>query len=71
MGNNDNIYKIKVPDMSCKHCEMRIKNALNELPGVLSVSVDLNSKEVEVKASAGLTREMIIDRIKEEGYRPD
>ncbi len=70
MGNSDNIYKIRVPDMSCKHCEMRIKNALNELPGFLSVSVDLNSKEIEVKTSVGLTWERIIDRIKEEGYHP-
>ena len=64
-----NIFKIKVPDMTCQHCKMKIDNALRSLPEIQSVTIDLIAKEVEVESV--LDRQRIIKRIKEEGYNPE
>jgi copper chaperone CopZ len=64
-----NIHIIKVPDMTCQHCKMTITNALKEVPEILSVSIDLNTKEVSVEAA--LDRQVIVDRIKQKGYQPE
>jgi copper chaperone CopZ len=63
-----NIFKIKVPDMTCQQCKMKIDNALQSVPEIQSVSIDLNTKEVEVESV--LDRQLVIKRIKEEGYHP-
>lgn len=39
---------LKVPGMMCKHCEASVTEALNELTGVNSVAVDLDSKTVTI-----------------------
>jgi copper chaperone len=44
------IYKIE--GMTCKHCVMRVKKALEALPQVKKVEVDLNKAEAEVKGEA-------------------
>ena len=38
-----------VPEMSCSHCESAIRKAVSALPGVESVTVDLESKHVDVR----------------------
>ncbi len=65
----ENLYKIKVPDMTCQHCKMRISEALQSMPDVKSVFIDLNSKEVAVESS--IDKHLILNRIKEEGYNPE
>ncbi len=62
-------HKIKVPDMTCRHCEMKISEALEALPEVRSVSINLDSKEVAVEAVAD--RSLILERIRKEGYHPE
>lgn len=42
---------LTVEGMSCGHCEMAVKNALNELGEVINVVVDLNEKRVEVEGN--------------------
>jgi copper chaperone CopZ len=37
-----------VPNISCKHCTQRIISHLTELPGVLDVDANVESKEVFV-----------------------
>lgn len=64
-----NLYKIKVPDMTCQHCKMRISEALQSMPEVKSVLIDLNSKEVAVESA--VEKGLILQRIKEEGYNPE
>ena len=39
---------LKVPGMKCMHCEAAVKDALNELSGVNSVAVNLDSKTVTI-----------------------
>ncbi len=65
----ENVHKIKVPDMTCRHCQMTITNALKEVPEIRSVSVDLGTKEVVVESE--LDRGAIVERIKEKGYKPE
>ena len=39
---------LKVPDISCEHCERTITNALTPVDGVRSVKVDISAKQVRV-----------------------
>ncbi|MFC2155855.1 permease [Acidobacteriota bacterium] len=65
----ENLFKIKVPDMTCQHCKMTISEALKSMPEVKSVHIDLNSKEVAVESD--VDQSLILNRIKEEGYHPE
>ena len=40
--------KLKVPNITCEHCKMRIEKALKTLDSVQSISVDIIKKTVEV-----------------------
>lgn len=42
-------HVLKVPDISCGHCKMRISRALEEL-GIRDYEVDLAGKRVELEA---------------------
>jgi copper chaperone len=37
-----------VPEMSCSHCETAVSEAIAGMPGVDAVTVDLESKRVDV-----------------------
>jgi copper chaperone CopZ len=43
-----NTAKLTVPDMTCGHCEMAVKNTLGPIAGVDEVIVDLPTKSVRV-----------------------
>ena len=40
---------VTVPAISCGHCTNTIQMEVSELPGVISVSADVDSKEVTVE----------------------
>jgi copper chaperone len=40
---------LKVPDISCEHCERTITEALGPVQGVSGVSVDIPAKQVRVE----------------------
>lgn len=63
-------HTISVPDMTCQHCKMKITGALEQMPEIQSVSINLESKEIAVDAGINIDRQKIIDRIKQEGYQP-
>ena len=44
---------LSVPDISCEHCERAIKGALEPLPGVQLVNVDIPAKKVRVEFDEG------------------
>jgi copper chaperone CopZ len=50
----------KIPNISCGHCVMSIKNELGELEGVASVEGDPDQKTITVEWSAPAS----IDRIR-------
>ena len=56
-----------VPEMSCGHCESAIRAAVSAVPGVESVTVDLESKRVDVRGE-GLDDVAIRAAIDEAGY---
>lgn len=67
-GNAPNTHTVTVPDMTCQHCKMKITNALERVPGIQSVSIDLPQHEVTVETE--IERQKIIDILKQEGYQP-
>jgi copper chaperone len=60
---------LKVPDMSCSHCEHAIKNAVGNLNGVHNVIVNLKDKTVKVSFNqTEVTIDSIKTAIEGEGY---
>ena len=60
---------LSVPDISCEHCERAIKGALEPLPGVQSVDVDIPAKKVRVAYDEGrVDIEKIKAAVEEEEY---
>jgi len=60
---------LKVPDISCAHCEKTITGALKGQPGVRSVRVDIDAKTVNLdydERAIGLDR--INGLLDDEGY---
>ena len=60
--------KISIPNISCGHCVMTIKNELSELKGVSKVEGDPNTKEITVDWDAPATLEKIKTQLKEINY---
>ena len=58
---------LKVEGMSCGHCEKAVKDALNELPEVTNVIVNLEEKKVEVEGN-NLDDKVLREAIDEAGY---
>ncbi len=58
----------QVPNISCGHCTMAIENELKDLPGIISVSGNIDAKTVDVSWDTPATREQIIATLKEINY---
>jgi len=56
-----------VSGMTCGHCETAVKQEISAVPGVEEVTVDLDTKRVEVSGSA-LDDAAIRAAIEEAGY---
>lgn len=69
-GHNDVVEKtLKVNGMSCGHCKMSVEKALNELDGVKSVVVNVDTKSAAVQFdSAKVSLEKIKEAIEDLGY---
>ncbi len=62
---------IKVEGMSCGHCEMRVKKAIEAIEGIRKVEVNLRNKNVVVEYDERKANfEKIKAAIKEVGYEP-
>ena len=60
---------LRVPDMSCGHCEMSVREALGELEGVEAVRADHTTGEVElIYERDNVTDETLQEAIEEAGY---
>jgi copper chaperone len=60
--------KMSIPNISCGHCVMTIKNELSELKGVSKVEGDPNTKEITVDWEAPATLEQIKTHLREINY---
>lgn len=63
-----NNIKIQIPDMQSAHCQMRVRNALNSLDGV--VINDLQAGMADVTIHDGTKQEEVLDIIQKAGYSP-
>lgn len=57
-----------IPNISCGHCVMSIKNELNELEGVKTVEGDPGKKSITVEFESPVTLEQIKEILKEINY---
>lgn len=65
-----NVIELRVPGMSCGHCETAVSEELKKVPGVRRVSVDLATKVVVVHGEQ-LDRAALVAAVEEAGYDPD
>ncbi|RJQ56932.1 MAG: copper chaperone [Desulfobacteraceae bacterium] len=59
-----------IPNISCGHCTMSIKNELSEIEGVSRVEGDIEKKTVTVEWGAPATYDRIVGTLKEINYPP-
>jgi copper chaperone CopZ len=59
---------LSIPNISCGHCVMAIKNELSGLEGVATVEGDPSDKSVTVEFEAPATLEQIKETLKEINY---
>jgi len=60
--------EIKVKGMSCGHCAAAVTKALQSLPGVSEVQVDLAGSRVTFQSAAPVSPEEVARVIKAAGY---
>jgi copper chaperone CopZ len=61
------LLEYAVPGVSCGHCEAAITQEVTKLPGVGSVTVDLDAKRVCVRGDS-LDADAVLAAIDEAGY---
>jgi copper chaperone CopZ len=59
---------IAIPNISCGHCVMSIKNELGDMPGVTRVDGSADEKSITVEWDAPATLEGIKAKLKEIHY---
>ena len=67
-----NEIKLKVEGMTCGHCQMSVRKALENIKGVKSAVVDLDDKSAKVSyKSDKVTIDNLIDAVVEAGYKAE
>jgi len=62
---------LKVSGMSCSHCQMTVKKALEQVPGVHRADVDLKSGTASVEAEPSrVSLEQLMQAIEAAGFQP-
>ena len=66
-----NTVELKVEGMTCGHCEMHIKSALEKVDGVKSAKADKDKKNavVQLKDGADVDVNILINAVNETGYK--
>ena len=57
-----------IPNISCGHCVMSIKNELSDLEGVTSVEGNPETKSIDVEWNAPITEDKLKETLKEINY---
>ncbi|MDX1991085.1 MAG: heavy-metal-associated domain-containing protein [bacterium] len=60
----------EVPNIGCDGCVRTIKNEVAQLPGVVTVDADVNSRLVTVQWQSPSSWEQIAGKLKEIDYPP-
>lgn len=69
MFHKPNKTKFLVEGMTCGHCQKRVEEALGRLSGVIKVTVDLSSKQVEVLSKKELDSELVEEVLSDLGFQ--
>ena len=59
---------IKIKGMSCQHCVMAVKKALNGIDGIENASVDLEAGQATFDATQPVDLQVVKERIKKAGF---
>lgn len=59
---------IKVAGMTCQHCVNSVTEEVSNLPGVLSVNIDLAAGNVEIESETDLVINDLEAAVQEAGY---
>lgn len=64
------VFQIQIEGMGCSSCEMKVTNALSELPGVLSVTVSASSGNalLNIDRSGDFNPGMAVSAVEKTGY---
>ena len=60
---------VKVEGMSCQHCVRAVTKALEAIPGVTDVKVDLARGEASFEEAQPVDEQTLRERIRKAGYR--
>jgi copper ion binding protein len=61
--------KVKIQGMSCQHCVMAVTKALEKIPGLKNVKVDLDKGEATFENMQNVSWENIRKAVEEAGYK--
>ena len=59
---------LSIPNISCGHCVMTIKNELSEVEGIIHVEGDEQTKEIKVDWQEPASIEKIKEKLEEINY---
>jgi copper ion binding protein len=59
---------LKIDGMSCEHCVKHVKDALEEVTGVISATVSLEENSAVVEHSDAVTMDVLKAAVVEAGY---
>jgi len=60
--------KVKIPNMTCNHCAIHIRDVAHQVEGVKVTDIDLNTKEVTFSLKSPDKWVSIAQNLKEMGY---
>jgi len=63
-----NEKKVKIPNMTCNHCIMHIRDVARQVEGVKVTEINLNTKEVTFSLESPDKWVSISHNLKEKGY---
>lgn len=63
------MQKIKIQGMSCQHCVSSVTKALERLPGIKNIRIDLSKGEVFFENPQNIALNKIAQTITDAGYR--
>ncbi len=66
----DEMFTVKVPDMTCNHCAGAITKAVTKLDGVKNVDANPDTKAVSIDME-GITEEEVTKAIEDAGFHPE
>ena len=60
---------IKIKGMSCQHCVMAVTKALQEVPGLSRVNVDLQNGSATLEHGRPIDMNLVKSAVEREGYQ--